>query len=73
MKDSIDPRALLNSCLLKQGCKPTLAHLISVEAGGSQAFVDEEYLIELGIKEKGLRKKYLKCVAKFYFSEMKEY
>lgn len=67
----IDPRILLKNCLLKQGCKPELAHLISVEAGSGQDFVDEEYLIELGIKEKSKIINYLKCVAKFYFSEDK--
>ena len=73
MSNDIDTRVLLNHCLLKQGCESTLAHLISVEVGGSQIFVDEEYLVEIGIQEKELRRKYMMCIAKFYFSDMREY
>ncbi len=72
MKKYMDPRILLYNSLLRKKCKPTLAHLISLEAGSSQSFVDEEYLVELGIKEKKQRKKYLKSIVKFYFSEMEE-
>lgn len=62
----IDPRILLAECLIKKGCKPDLAHLISVEAGSGQAFVDDLYLVELKITDKKERKKYLECIAKFY-------
>ena len=68
----VDPRIILFQSLVKSGIKKDLAHLISVEVGGSQAFVDEEYLIECGITDKKERQKYLKCIVKFYFSEIKE-
>jgi len=70
MKENTDPRILLYNALLKKKCKFNLAHLISLEAGSSQAFVDEEYLIELGINKKSQRKKYLKCIVKFYSLEL---
>lgn len=72
MKKYIDPRILLYNALLRKKCTPAFAHLISVDAGSSQSFVDEEYLLELGIKKKKQRKKYLKCIMKFYFLEMEE-
>lgn len=40
----IDPRILLAECLIKKGCNPELAHLIAVEAGSGQAFVDDLYV-----------------------------
>jgi len=67
----IDPRISLYNCLIKQGCNSSLANLISVEAGGSQAFVDYNYLTELGMQRR-LIKKYLQCVSDFYFSMPKE-
>lgn len=72
MKNHNDPRIFLYNSLMRKKCKPALAHLISVEAGSSQTFVDEEYLIDLGIKGKKQRKKYLNSIKKFYFSEMGE-
>jgi hypothetical protein len=64
----MDPRILLYGCLVKKGCKPKDAHLISADAGGN-IFVDEKYLIDFGISDKKERKKYLKSLAKNFISQ----
>ncbi|MCZ7609710.1 MAG: hypothetical protein M5U17_06045 [Ignavibacterium sp.] len=66
-----DLRILLRVRLIDLGCNPSVANLIAVEAGGSQVFVDYNYLNELRIQPRVI-KKYLKCITDFYISQLKE-
>jgi len=68
-KTNIDRRIILFKNLVKCGLNSNLARIISVDAGGSQIFVNEEYLIDLNIIDMRDRQKYLECIAKFYLSK----
>jgi hypothetical protein len=61
-----DPRIILRDKLIDNGLLPKYANLIAVEAGGSQTYVDFEYLKELGLSETHLMIA-LKLVSDFYF------
>ncbi|HCL00509.1 MAG TPA: hypothetical protein DHW42_10460 [Candidatus Marinimicrobia bacterium] len=69
IKKTYDKRIELRKKLLDIGCCPTIANIISVEAGGSQKIVDIDYLKSIGLKEKFLNQ-CIKLVQNFYLDEL---
>lgn len=69
IKKTYDKRMKLRKKLIDIGYSPTIANIISVEAGGSQILVDFDYLKSIGLKSK-LLNQCIKLVQKFYLDEL---
>lgn len=70
IKKTFDKRIKLRNELIDIGCNPTIANIVSVDAGGSQIFVDFDYLKYIGLKEK-LLNSCIKLIQEFYLTELK--